>query len=768
MKNQLYYEAPASAWEKGMAVGNGRIGAMLSGGMAEEHIWLNEDTLWSGYPRDYNDPDVYLYLEKVRRLIFDKEYEKAEKILNRRMTGCWNESYLPMGDLYIETPQLKNVKDYKRILDLSTGTATVRVVTESFSYERTCFCSYPDQVLALRIRSSESLEEGMKFRLSSQLRSFCKRDRDSFVLTGWCPTLAEPDYYPGDYPILYEDYETTSAIRFQMRMKVVTDGTATVEEDGIRVTGSRETVLLLTSANSFLGYNVKPEGEFEEKVKQYIEQAGRFSWKELYNRHRCDFSALFDRVELELGHSENEKLPMEERLLKFSEGEEDPELIATAFQFGRYLLISSSREGTEPANLQGIWNKDIRPPWSSNYTVNINTQMNYWPAEVCNLPECAGPLMKFIEEIREAGKETARINYHCRGLVVHHNVDLWRKTTAVGSREKEVDVLPWSFWLMSGGWFCQHVFDHYAYNHDKDFLLETAWPVLMDCAMFYLDWLVEREGELITVPSTSPENLFVDKGGYHGVTYSCTLDNAILRELFENCLKMEGYVEKYRSLTMEEDSFSREVKEALLKLPPYKIGKYGQLQEWYEDFEEKDPEHRHLSLLYGLYPGNTITAENTPKLAAACRTTLKRRGEGSVPWSRAWKICLQARLKDGEKAYEEVRRFLQPADSNEISYDDGGIYSSLFCARPLEVDGNLGFTAGIAEMLLQSGPDGLQLLPALPKAWKCGHVKGLKVRGGQTADIYWEDGKLKSYATYCSHATVPRGVSACYWTRSEQ
>lgn len=746
MKNKLYYEAPADAWEKGMAIGNGRIGAMLLGGTDREHIWLNEDTLWSGYPRDYNDPDAYLYLEEVRRLIFDKEYEKAEKILNRRMVGNWNESYLPMGDLYIETPGLKNIKAYKRILDLSTGTASISAVTDKFSYERICFCSYPDQVMALRIRSSETLEGGMKFCLSSQLRSFCTKDGECFVLTGWCPSVVEPDYYPGEYPVLYEDYETTPAVRFQMRMKVVTDGSAAVEEDGIRVTGSRETLLLLSSANSFLGYDLMPRGNFEEKVKQYMEKAGRFSWKELYNRHRSDFAALFDRVELELGHSENEDLPMDKRLLRFSEGEEDPELIATAFQFGRYLLISSSREGTEPANLQGIWNKDIRPPWSSNYTVNINTQMNYWPAEVCSLPECARPLMKFIEEIREAGRKTAEINYHCRGFAVHHNVDLWRKTTAVGSREKEVDVLPWSFWLMSGGWFCQHIYNHYIYTPDKNFLLQSAWPVLMESARFYLDWLVERNGELFTVPSASPENLFADGGGCHGITYSCTLDNAILRELFGNCLEAAGHVEKCRSLTAEEESLCRKVKTALSKLPPYKIGKYGQLQEWYEDFEEKDPEHRHLSMLYGLYPGNTITAENTPKLAAACRKTLERRGEGSVPWSRAWKVCLQARLKDGEKAYEEVRRFLQPANSNEISYNDGGIYSSLFCAMPLEVDGNLGFTAGIAEMLIQSHLTEPELLPALPKAWKNGHVKGLKVRGGQTADIYWEDGKLKSYS----------------------
>lgn len=748
MKNLLRYEQPAAAWEKGMPLGNGRLGAMMLGQTDKEHIWLNEDTLWSGYPRDYNDPDAYLYLDEVRRLIFEKEYEKAEYLLNRRMVGCWNESYLPMGDMYLITPELNHTAGYERSLDISRGISRVNIKTSGFTYERTCFCSFPDQVFVIHIHSSKRMEEGMKICLSSQLRHFYQSVDDVLLLNGWCPSLVEPDYYPAQYPVLYEDYETTRAVKFQIQVQVETDGVKKLEKDHITISDYTEVLILVSSANSFLGYDKKPTGDFEGKASAYRKQAQRYTYEQLLERHCKDFSALFDRVELDLGHTHNEELPMEQRQQSFWEGAEDPELIATAFQFGRYLLISSSREGTEPANLQGIWSNEVRPPWSSNYTVNINTQMNYWPAEVCNLSECTQPLLRFISEIAVTGKKTAEINYHCRGFVVHHNVDLWRKTTAVGSREKEVDVLPWSFWTMAGGWFCQHVYQHYLYTGDEKFLLEKGWPVMLECAAFYLDWLVEYKGELITVPSTSPENLFLDQGGVHGVTYGCTLDITIIRELFMNCLKTAEMIEGQRGLTTYEQGLCDEMKNALPKLPPYKIGRHGQLQEWYEDYKENDEEHRHLSLLYGLYPGNDITVEETPDLAQACRVTLERRGEGSVPWSRAWKIAIYARLKDGETAYKEVRRFLQPADSNEISYDDGGVYNNLFCARPLEVDGNLGFSAGVAEMLVQSHMESPQLLPAIPAAWKKGYVKGLKIRGGQQVDIYWDDGIVSNYRIY--------------------
>lgn len=737
MKNILRYDRPAEAWEKGMALGNGRLGAMLLGESDTEHIWLNEDTLWSGYPTDYNDENVYGHLERARALIFEKKYEEAEELINRKMVGIWNESYLPMADLYLHMDELKGEKEnYCRELDISTGVSTVKILKNGITYERNAFCSYPDQVLVIRMKATEKIQRSIDIGLSSQLNHWITQEPDGIVLMGWCPSVVEPDYYPSPDPVCYEPYETTRAIKFQVRLKVITNGKMEWKQERLLVSDTDEVCILVTSGNSFINYKEEPAGEYTEKNAACISRAEKWGYDELLDRHRTDFTGLFNRVELDLGHTENEELNMEERQIRFFAGEADPEFVATAFQFGRYLMISSSREGSEPANLQGIWNHKLRAPWSSNYTVNINTQMNYWPVENCNLSECAQPLIAFMKDISESGEKTASINYHCRGWVAHHNVDLWRKTTAVGSRNGEVDTLPWSFWVMSGGWLCRHLWDHYLYTQDETFLRETAFPIMKGAAQFYLDWLVEHNGELLTIPSTSPENLFLDQGGVYGVSYACTLDNTILRELFENCIKGNDILHE------EEDVFLDEIKAALLRIPPYKIGKYGQLQEWYEDFEENDPQHRHLSLLYGLYPSDQITVEKTPELCEACRVTMKRRGEEGVPWSRAWKVGIFARLKDGEKAYEEVKRFLQPADSNEISYTDGGVYSNLFCARPLEVDGNFGFTAGIAEMLVQNHLGSVEFLPAIPKEWKDGYVRGLKIRGGQEVEIKWKDGKI--------------------------
>lgn len=737
MKNILRYDRPAEAWEKGMAIGNGRLGAMLLGETDTEHIWLNEDTLWSGYPTDYNDANVYEHLEKARSLIFDKKYEEAEVLINRKMVGIWNESYLPMADLFLHMEELKGEKEtYCRELDISTGVSTVRILKKGITYERTAFCSYPDQVLVIRMKASDKIQGTMEIGLSSQLNHWIRQEEDGVVLMGWCPSVVEPDYYPSSDPVRYEPYETTRAIKFQVRIKVITNGKMEWNQERLSVSETDEVCILITSGNSFINYKEAPSGEYADKIADCINHAEKRGFLNLLNRHRADFTRLFDRVELDLGHTENEEFTMEERQRRFFAGEEDPEFVATAFQFGRYLMISSSREGSEPANLQGIWNHELRAPWSSNYTVNINTQMNYWPVENCNLSECAQPLITFMKDISQSGLKTANINYHCRGWVAHHNVDLWRKTTAVGSRKGEVDTLPWSFWVMSGGWLCRHLWDHYLYTEDITFLKDTAFPIMKGAAQFYLDWLVEHNKELVTIPSTSPENLFLDQGGVYGVSYACTLDNTIIRELFENCIKGIDILHE------EDKEFLNEIEDALPKIPAYKIGKFGQLQEWYDDFEENDPQHRHLSLLYGLYPSDQITMEKTPELCEACRVTMQRRGEEGVPWSRAWKIGIFARLKDGEKAYGEVKRFLQPADSNVISYTDGGVYSKLFCARPLEVDGNFGFTAGIAEMLIQNHSGRVEFLPAIPRAWKNGYVKGLKIRGGQEVEIEWKDGKI--------------------------
>lgn len=734
MKNLLKFSAPSPAWEKGIPLGNGRIGGMLLGETEHEHIWLNEDTLWSGYPRNYNDPETFEYLEKVRKLIFRKEYAEADEIINKHMVGIWNETYLPMADLYVDMEELKEPDSYMSTLDISRGISSTVICKKGVQYERTVFCSYPDQVLVISVQAYGGAVKDLYLRLSSQLCHELKYSEREIVLDGVCPSEVDPDYYPSENPVRYEVNRDT--IRFRVKLQVLTDGDVEKTKNGLKINNTEHAVILLTSGNSFIDYKTNPCGEYKKKVDKILEKAAKYTFKELKARHEADFAELFDRVELDLGHSENEELPMDERQQRLWNGEEDPEFIATAFQFGRYLMISGSREGTQPLNLQGIWNNALRAPWSSNYTLNINTEMNYWPAEVCNLSECAEPLIRFIEEVSHTGADTARINYHCRGWAAHHNVDLWRKTTAVGARNKEVNVLPWSFWLMSGGWLCRHLWDHYTFTLDKKYLKRTAYPIMRGAAEFYLDWLSEYNGEYVTVPSTSPENLFIDKGEAHGVTYACTMDNTILADLFDECLKaMEILKEQDRM-------FANKLREALEKLPPYKIGKYGQLQEWYEDFEENDREHRHLSHIYSLYPSESITVEDKPKLSEACKKAIERRGPGGVPWSRAWKVGIFSRLKDGESAYKEIRKFLQPADSNEISYTEGGVYYNLFCASPLEVDGNFGFTAGVAEMLVQSHRTEVQFLPAIPHAWKDGYVRGLCIRGGREVEIEWKEGKI--------------------------
>lgn len=745
MKNVMFYDHPASCWSDSLPVGNGRIGAMVPGGCLKETLSLNEDTLWSGYPLDYNDEKVFPYLEKVRTAVFEKKYKEAEEILNRHMTGIWNESYLPMADLVLEIEQEKNgISEYKRKLDLAKGVCTTSFRLEGNPCTRTVFCSCPDQVLVIRFQAEQAVN--LKISLTSKLKGWNETEGDTLFYHGWCPEVVEPSYYECEDPIRYKSFEESGSIRFKTGVKVIApDGTLLAEKNQMSVLQCRDCLLLVSSANSFVSFEKIPNGEYENVLNDYLKLAGERSFQELLERHEKDHAGLFDRVELELGHTDREELPMGERLKLFKKLEDDPELVATAFQFGRYLTIASSREGSQPANLQGIWNEELRAPWSSNYTVNINTEMNYWPVENCNLHECAQPLMKFIKECASSGRKTAEINYHCRGWCVHHNVDLWRKTTAVGPRTKELNVQPWSFWLAGGGWLCRHLFEHYQYTRDDVFLREEAFPLSMECAAFYLDFLVEKDGKLVTCPSTSPENMFIDQGVTTGVSYGTAMDMEVIEELFRHCLFMAQKLD----ISEEEDARLGEIRSALPKLPGRKTGKYGQLQEWAEDYEENEVTHRHLSLLYGLYPSDLFTKVygQDDKLMEACRITLMRRGNDGVPWSRAWKIGLQARLKEGEKAGEEILRYLQLADSldaREISYTNGGIYENLFAARPLQIDGCFGFTAGIAEMLVQDETGEIKLLPAIPKAWKKGYVKGLRLRNGQCIEIRWDEENYES------------------------
>jgi alpha-L-fucosidase 2 len=741
IKNILFYDKPASAFENGMPLGNGRLGAMLVGGADSETIFLNEDTLWSGYPTDYTDSQAYSWLDKIRKLIFEGALREAEKLIDLHLSGRWTEAYMPMAVMHVECPELRDshIENYNRRLDLHNGVASVSFTASGVEYRKEAFCSFPDQALIVKLCSTEP--STWVIRLSSLLKNTCGTEVDCLYLEGCCPETVHEEEVPGGG----EAGRHHETIRYRVAVKAVSsDGTVTVQDGSMRAENCRELVLLVSSANSFVRYDHRPDGEYRRQLRAYLCSAAKKGYDELLMRHAEDFSTLFDRVELELGHTANEELPFDERLLRFERGEQDPELIATAFQFGRYLLISSSRGSTEPANLQGIWNDKALPPWNSNYTVNINTEMNYWAAEKCNLTECTDPLVKFIAECAESGEKTARVNYHCRGWCVHHNVDLWRKTTPVGSLDKTAHIQPYGLWLAGGGWFCRHLWDHYLYTCDAKFLSETAFPIMLRSAAFYLDWMVAKDGFLYTCPSSSPENMYILNGYTAGITYASTMDNEVIRELFSNCERAaKTLVNDGRSLSDRERAVLKEISEALPRIPGFRIGKNGQLQEWIRDYEENEITHRHLSPLYALYPSNQITAADKT-LSEACKTTLQRRGDGGTGWSRAWKICLYARLHDADKALNEIIRYLQfanDAGSKEISYTDGGITENLFPARPMQADGAFGFTAGIAEMLLQDQNGVVECLPAIPGSWKEGYVKGLRLQGGGVIDICWKSGK---------------------------
>lgn len=745
---RLLYNKPAEKWVEALPLGNGRIGAMVFSIPDRDVFMLNEDTLWSGYPRDTNVADAADYNLKALELVKQKKYKEAEECIEDHMLGGYTQSYMPLGDLRLDFPSIdrENVTSYSRELNLNNAIVTTSFFHKGVRYKREAFVSYPDQCMIIRLSADKGQSISFSASFSSQLKSATAVEGNTALLDGICPSHVEPNYINSHNPIIYEKEDHKKGIGFRAAAIIENHGGKVVAKDNsIHVEDANSVVIKLCVRTSFNGYDKQPFLEGKDYKRDCQDDHDKIQGQPfdiLKARHVEDYQELFNRVLLNLDSDKKDCIPTDRRLELFQETQDDKGLYELIFQYGRYLLIASSREGTQPANLQGIWNKEMRPPWSSNYTLNINTEMNYWPAEMCNLSELHQPLFDLIDGLRVTGAKTAKLHYGAGGFTAHHNTDIWRLSNPVGDFGR--GTAGYAFWPMAAGWLCRHLFEHYEYTLDKEFLEYRAYPAISDAATFYMDMLVEdEEGYLIMSPTTSPENAFIYGGEICKVSKTATMTIAIIKEVFANFIKC------CEALSIE-DEMSRGIRDKISRLYPYRVGSKGQLLEWEEEFQEPEPHHRHISHIYPLYPGFEITRLETPDLAEACRKTLNLRGDDGTGWSLGWKINTWARLHDGNRALKLLKRQLRYVSESNTDYmGGGGTYANLFDAHPpFQIDGNFGACAGIAELFLQSYDDKVLILPALPDELSEGRIKGLCAKGGIVTDITFHNGGLEKMDFY--------------------